>query len=46
MKLKSLDFFRKLPNDIETSSVSGGFFSVLAIIVFLIFKNFHHQMNF
>lgn len=32
MKLKSLDFFRKLPNDIETSSVSGGFFSVLAII--------------
>lgn len=35
MRLKSLDFFRKLPNDIETSSVSGGLFSVIAIVVFL-----------
>lgn len=33
MKLRSLDFFKKLPNDIETSSVSGGLFSILAIIV-------------
>ena len=39
MRLKSLDFFRKLPNDIETSSVSGGFFSVVAIVVLICFLN-------
>ena len=34
MNFKSLDFFRKLPNDMDNSTVAGGIFSILAIIVY------------
>lgn len=33
MKLQSFDFFKKLPKDVEASSMTGGIFSVLAILV-------------
>ena len=33
VNFRSLDFFRKLPNDIETSSVQGGFFTLIAFLV-------------
>ena len=33
MNFKSLDFFRKLPKDMDNSTVAGGIFSILAIIV-------------
>ena len=41
MNFKSLDFFRKLPKDMDNSTVAGGVFSILAIIVKLIFLNIH-----
>jgi len=36
MNLKGLDFFRKVHSDIESSSFTGGFFSILAFIVKLL----------
>ena len=37
MNLRSFDFFRKVHSDIESSTLSGGVFSVLALIVFNLF---------
>ena len=34
MGLKSLDFFRKLPSEVETSTACGGIYSILALIVY------------
>lgn len=33
MNLKGLDFFRKVHSDIESSTLTGGLFSILAFLV-------------
>ena len=33
MNIRNLDFFRKVHTDIESSTLSGGFLSILALIV-------------
>ena len=33
MNIKGFDFFKKVHTDIESSTLSGGMFSILALIV-------------
>ena len=41
MNLKGFDFFKKVHSDIETSTLTGGVFSILAFIV----KNINHSLG-
>jgi len=36
MNLKGFDFFKKVHSDIETSTLTGGVFSILAFIVIIL----------
>ena len=38
MSFRSLDFFRKVNQDIDTTTISGGFYSLLALAVLINFS--------